>query len=533
MAVDRLAARSLRLSIRSGQQAILNEFRTRFLGYLHDEVLAYLHGVDRGVSNAKELDELLESTSRLGEDPGSIALSTAIEGWAKTLTTIDPGARFSFPHEVASDLLIPTNVASTILEASMEALSNCVEHAPLAQHEVLIEVTGSGGCLVTISDDGPGFDVGGVAHDRAEIRIAIVGRMTALAGGSAKVISAPGRGTTIEVRWENEGTASSTELLIPSAFEMLGVNKLLRPMNLLLVIGFMVALSASAWPVTNWGFYGLSIIILVIAVAAIFQGQTYFLEPMWTWVAAVSIGAFIAVSPLSMTQQTEHWPILWYLWAFGLVCAWLTMRGRAVVAWSLVGFGVLSFTVEGHLGVLDYPVDARKILSVIPLMIASSLIPTLARKATAHVPALWADYSDDQLTSGLAMVRSSFAENAGQWIAAQLRAVVSTADPVASSRLLERRLRDCIRCPLFDNPETTEAVWTARSRGATVTLLDDRGVIGEEPRYATLLSSLRAALGGLEAGGTLTARINPEGRKYFATLLWQNNETSGVERQYI
>jgi signal transduction histidine kinase len=92
-------------------------------------------------------------------------------------------------------------VEQDIYRIAQEALNNAIKHA--RAHEILVLLDGSDSeqlCL-SISDDGVGFTPGPGEESQAGGFGMKTMRERALAlGGSLQVISAPGRGTTIEVK---------------------------------------------------------------------------------------------------------------------------------------------------------------------------------------------------------------------------------------------------------------------------------------------------------------------------------------------
>ena len=81
-----------------------------------------------------------------------------------------------------------------------EALRNSVLHAPGAARTVTV-VLAPDGARVTVSDDGPGFRPTRLPVGRLGVSRSIVERMDSILGGSARITSAPGRGTSVELDW--------------------------------------------------------------------------------------------------------------------------------------------------------------------------------------------------------------------------------------------------------------------------------------------------------------------------------------------
>jgi signal transduction histidine kinase len=80
---------------------------------------------------------------------------------------------------------------------------NSVQHAgdsTRIKRWVSIRGVRPGGILVEVGDNGGGFDAESVPTERLGVRVSIVERV-GNAGGLAKVVSSPHRGTTITVLW--------------------------------------------------------------------------------------------------------------------------------------------------------------------------------------------------------------------------------------------------------------------------------------------------------------------------------------------
>ena len=93
----------------------------------------------------------------------------------------------------------PPGVSTEISRCVGEALRNVARHAGTDRAEVCVRAAGEG-LVVEVSDQGRGFDPRLVAASRRGISESIRARMEAV-GGGAEVISAPGEGTRIVLRW--------------------------------------------------------------------------------------------------------------------------------------------------------------------------------------------------------------------------------------------------------------------------------------------------------------------------------------------
>ncbi len=107
---------------------------------------------------------------------------------------------------------LPEEVAVNLYRVVQEALSNASQHA--AARNIAIELGWEADCLtLRVQDDGQGFVVPAALHDlAARDHFGLVGMQERinLIDGQWTVDSAPGRGTTVRVRWRRKGQATSS-----------------------------------------------------------------------------------------------------------------------------------------------------------------------------------------------------------------------------------------------------------------------------------------------------------------------------------
>jgi signal transduction histidine kinase len=97
---------------------------------------------------------------------------------------------------------VPASAALALVRAAEEALRNAERHSGADTVSVRLG-EGPGGVVVTVSDNGAGFDPARVPPARRGVRGSVVERMSA-AGGTAEISSAPGAGTTVTLRWSRD-----------------------------------------------------------------------------------------------------------------------------------------------------------------------------------------------------------------------------------------------------------------------------------------------------------------------------------------
>lgn len=94
---------------------------------------------------------------------------------------------------------LPRAVVVEIAQSVAEALSNVARHAGTGEARVTAGSTGAG-VTVEVRDLGRGFDTHAVPLHRRGLRESIAGRMAAV-GGSAEIVSRPGAGSRVLLRW--------------------------------------------------------------------------------------------------------------------------------------------------------------------------------------------------------------------------------------------------------------------------------------------------------------------------------------------
>lgn len=85
-----------------------------------------------------------------------------------------------------------------LLDAVLEATGNAARHSGVPSISVYVEIE-SDGITASVRDEGVGFDMATVSHERRGIRESVIGRMER-AGGSATIVTTPGDGTEVELR---------------------------------------------------------------------------------------------------------------------------------------------------------------------------------------------------------------------------------------------------------------------------------------------------------------------------------------------
>lgn len=200
----RVAEEEARAQELAEARATVEAERLERLGRLiHDEVLSVLTAAMSFTGGTPEqLRAEARRTLALLEGPGPVVAAgsctseAALEEIATRLLDIDPTCPV---HAHARPGDVDAEAVAAVIGAASEALRNGIRHAGRVRS--LEARVGPGSIRVVVSDDGPGFDVDAIDPARRGVRDSILGRMSALEGGRARIRTAPGRGTVVELTW--------------------------------------------------------------------------------------------------------------------------------------------------------------------------------------------------------------------------------------------------------------------------------------------------------------------------------------------
>jgi signal transduction histidine kinase len=199
------AARDERLSdIRLGLEA-------RAAAVLHDTVLNHLAAIssarggavaaDDAAAIARDLEQLVGQEWLIDSADETDTQDSASWATSRLATVIDEVQRLGLEIEVNGELSAIAHLdpvrGSAVALAARQCLVNVVRHADTASAEVVI-IRSAGELAVMIVDSGRGFNPDQTKGDRLGIRESVRSRMEAV-GGSARVWSAPGRGTSVVI----------------------------------------------------------------------------------------------------------------------------------------------------------------------------------------------------------------------------------------------------------------------------------------------------------------------------------------------
>jgi signal transduction histidine kinase len=202
------ALRQIALYQRDAMRAAVIDERQRIARDLHDGLaqdLAYLSLQGRRLGRDDEVGEIARTAQetltearavianlRLGAAP----LPTAVANLARTLTARH-GTRLEL--DVDETLDVGAGERDELLRMLSEAISNAVRHGRAAEVRVSLRRRGEAGLVMSISDDGIGFDPQLVAELQCGTGLEGMRTRIERLGGSLHVHSRPGIGTTLEI----------------------------------------------------------------------------------------------------------------------------------------------------------------------------------------------------------------------------------------------------------------------------------------------------------------------------------------------
>jgi hypothetical protein len=191
-ALDAASASAIEAARRdaAGAASALERRRVELLA--HDYILYTLRATALGFPTSALAQTSLARLSEV-EAPSGADVVTRL----RSLTTL-LAPEGSFSARGAGE--VSPTVADALVEATGEALRNSVLHSAGAAIRISLDLSPRS-ARVTIADDGPGFRVSRLPAGRLGVTRGIVERMHSVYNGTARIRSAPGRGTTVELGW--------------------------------------------------------------------------------------------------------------------------------------------------------------------------------------------------------------------------------------------------------------------------------------------------------------------------------------------
>ena len=182
--------------------------RHRIDALVHDRVLTTLMmaaaaRTQKEATQVKQLaqeaiEKLISFSSLQVTDESPITVSSLFEALQKTVLAQVPDLAVDLG--ATTDLEIPGEVAAAISEATIQALTNSVQHAGRGVTRELMLRNPKGGIKVVVIDNGKGFREKRVPKHRLGIQLSMRRRMAEV-GGSVRINSKPNDGCTVILQW--------------------------------------------------------------------------------------------------------------------------------------------------------------------------------------------------------------------------------------------------------------------------------------------------------------------------------------------
>ncbi|MFC7581956.1 sensor histidine kinase [Schaalia naturae] len=524
--------------------------------FVHDHVLSALVPAATRIADGPTLAE----AARVALDALDDVMATPIPSTpAQVFASIrvyaaGTGLDVVADSQVHSDTPLPADVGNAMIGAAEEALRNGVRHARgLDGRPLTIRLTMSAdeaGVRVSVADNGPGFDPTLIPDGHFGIRRSIIARIEQI-GGVAKVRSAPGEGTVIDLSWKPEETPSSPGgrrpiLAFHTALPTDSRYSAQAPVARLIGVYAILLQVLIAWHVAE-DYTDIRVVIVALALQAMAGALCLFpwtaaQMPRW---AVATAAAVAAATPIMVFTQlpSGDWPA-WAPWvgATGsvLLCGVLTLRQRMTAAWAAWALRLAGTAVWAHL--TGIPV-APTVLSLSASHTFSLFLWGIATVWSARVSRLIADEQrraleldatrDTQQEIREIMDRSlvHIDERARPVlcaIAAESGRGRLTETTHLRARLLESELRDEIRAPLFTGTAVAVEAAAARRRGVDVVLLDDSGASGLSSPARDRIVDRAAEQLKAATEGRVIVRVFPPGRPLLATIV-ANGDRMSIE----
>lgn len=500
----------------------IEETERRAANVVHDDVLSVLRAVALegqplpwSVLAAKaQLAQSALARQVLADGRGFASLGPALQRQA-----LEFSPALNVSCQIDGDLDVPAQVGEALKGATGEALRNVAAHAGVPEATVTGRNDGSGVVEVVVRDNGAGFDPKRVPPGSTGLRSSVRKRVQD-SGGSAAVISAPGEGTAVILKWRPPEAATL------GAVDSLAWARRIAPRPPQIFLGFMLPIFASSlvllclhWQDQRWQLAAVGVYLSLLGIAAL--SARCLSEVRMTGRLAVSMAAAntiaAALGSLAVAPGTTDSFANWVAGDTGIVIAAVYfVRGPA---W---GITTLAFDLAALAAAL---LDAGRAFAA-SAWLGILISPTIggAGLAAGFVFAFrsLSRYTETQLAEGrerlrlqaraeaMSRVDSAALENARRVAGPVLALVASGRAPDATTRtaaaLANATIRDELLAPGFLTTQLAERVRTARTAGASVTV--DFARQEDATLVDTARRLLHAALADIDSSSAITLQVH-------------------------
>lgn len=466
---------------------------------LHDTVLATLLSAAGG-DEQRRITSMARSALQIvsdRHDPHDVDSAIVPFGRALSAADRDFAAFREVAHvdfTAAQDIRIPAAIADALTSATLQALTNSVKHAGPSAHRTAVATrVDGGGVRIVVSDDGAGFETEEVAPERLGVRVSILERVR-LAGGSATIRSAPGRGTTLTLAWHpTSDTSTVPRRPGETLLDLIPRRQLYRILGTVIVLAVLIAtvdavLVTHAYASVAASALGLFILPTLIRGA---RRGTISDRAAWATTAISCLLCSIATIGLDPSQFDSVTASRYTCGVLaGAVMGW--MAGRRLP--PVIAVGVLLAQIvawAGPNGVIQLGLAGEIVVVIAALLMHHGIrrLTAAARVAADHHRELAIRQAE---LDAVHVERHRRLEHASRTAAPMLQHIVEAHGDLddrsrGDCRVLEQALRDEIRGRHLLNDAVRRIVSTHRRRGALVQVLDDGGLDEDAPEVLETL----------------------------------------------
>lgn len=208
LAVDRKNDEAAEIAAKRAEVDATELERQKLDDLVHDQVLTTI--LLAAKANSTETEQLAAESARAAierlqlkasDESGElqeISVNTFLDSLAGSLRRGFPGTMFSLSKEI--DFPLPINVAIAFADASIQAMTNSLQHAGRNANRQIRLKADRHGLKVVVKDDGKGFRESKIPKNRMGVRNSIRRRVVSV-GGEVVIDTAPRKGTAVILRW--------------------------------------------------------------------------------------------------------------------------------------------------------------------------------------------------------------------------------------------------------------------------------------------------------------------------------------------
>lgn len=541
--LDEIEVASQREATAAAIDEALLEERHRLDGIVHDEVMTTLVAAAQNPNDSHVCQQAQRAVDRLAEAEAPAEARLPVTGeqltWLVTdvVSALIPQARIVAELD---ELAVPQQVASTLGMVVREVALNVAKHAKASQVEVHLTSPTPGQVLISVADNGIGFDPEQVPKRRLGLQVSVVYRMWAI-GGHAEILSEPGNGTTVNLSWgaseevrrslepepQHVELAERTRARRMPEIPELNRLSLVRLVWVVVVLQLLLGWTSLDRVTMAWPVFAAQALAVIATALTLWRSDK---NPMRASFAVTVVALLLAVTTLvQMVLPSGDWPgyATWHSTVVMVLLVAVLVRGQERIAW----IGVTAYAVLSAAWAMMQGLNAGDVLRVgfgpfswmlVAQLLQSWLIEMADRMEASRRSSAAANKAIAQSFSKMVL--------RDVWLT-QLRAQVGPlltriADPDCELSQAEReaclsqesRLRDAMRAGNLVTELTSDAIEVARGRGVDVRLVDSRGTRLPEDVRAALTQHLGRLLTDSNTK-RVVARAAPEGYEDVVTVL--------------